>query len=90
MLESWAEAGPARFFTNPWLYPPSVLVPKDDLETTALLDLCSLYGTFFEENNDWYIRSFTRWACILFFLILRTFKSELGCWHVSLTHTKIT
>lgn len=56
MLESWAEAGLARFFTNPWLYPPSVLVPKDDLETTALLDLCSLHGTFLEENNDWYIQ----------------------------------
>jgi len=26
--------------------------------------------------------------CILFFLILRTFKSELGYWHVSLAHTK--
>lgn len=72
------------------------LIPKVDLETVTLFDLCSLYGisyirVSFEENNDWYIpKDQFHMMGNFFLLILRMLwlRGELVWWHACLAYTK--
>lgn len=60
----------------------SNLIPKFDLETVVLFDLCSLYGisyimTSFEKKNDWYIpKDQFHMMSNVFLLILRILWPE--------------
>lgn len=67
-----------------------MLVPKDDLETTVKPSLTCvpcvelslkrvMIGIYLGSHDG---------LCILFFLILTMFKSELRCRRISLAHTK--